>query len=685
MKPILYPATEKEFKSKGLGELGEVLTASVHEMANSTYEASLSLPRNSRFLKLLRPGMFLRMKPNSVDNYDIFIINSVDITTNGEVININCGHYTDLTNNSNLVKKITMNGNRPLDVINLLPERLDNTYGFTFYTDDTRNYGNYDITYLNQNPNEIIIGDTSSLQKLTGDLVRKRLNKISLLRNPARQVVSIRRGKNIVGIDIKRSNDGLVTKMVPYYIPKDDEKAGIKDADPVYGFAVFSPNFNKYPQAYVQYVDYSSRADNSADVLDLSKKFFDENPGIDVPAYDVIIDVEEYGSKRIQQVQVGDIASIYDPDYDLTVELPIYETTYNPILEKMDQIRCGTQPSTLFHYLESRIKETQDKIEDTKDTIEKETDSKIDKAKDDTEEYALTAANGRNKNYYGDTEPKNPQEGDHWFKGALGTGPSDMWAYINGEWVQLFPEGRDSELKKMMEDADAETEAWIKAAGFDSAQELYKAVSDNGVNITSIKANANGLQTQITNNANNTSSRFTQMSNLFDSKITDTANNLSSQITQKVNSIKLSTTGGYLYLNGSSVYMGGSNIYITGQTYIADAAIKNASIANVDAGKIVTGTLSAIKIRGVDIQASTITGSSEITLDAGPYTTKISATYGLSTSGFQVVPGGWMWNHGQLDSDGVINAGGRGLVADKIMYKGAELHEYIWTQIRNSK
>lgn len=685
MSPILYNSDEKSFNTKGLGQLNQLVTAEIHEVANSTYTATFVMPRSDRLYKILREGQLIKAKPNGVDTDDIFVINNLDTTSNDNTVTITCGHWTDLSNNSNIVKKIVMDGNRPIDVINQLPKSLDNAYSFTFFTDDTRYFGNYGIEYLNQNPNAVISGADNSLQRLTGDLVRKRHNKISLLYNRHSQIISVRRGKNIAGITIKRSNDGLVTKMVPYFKPKDDETTGIKDADPVYGTPITSPSFNKYAQAYVSYVDYSSRVDNVADMMALASKFFAENPNVDKPVYDVQIDLNEYNSKRAQNVQVGDIARIWDPDFDLSVDLPIYETVYNPVLEHMVSIHAGTQASDLFHFLESRIKETQDAIDETQKDLEeskKETDEKLDQAEKDTDEkikdsseadqqFALDSANGRSKNYYGDTEPNTAQEGDMWFKGALGDGDVTMYKYENGKWVELFPEGRDEELKAQMEKADEETEAMIKAAGFDTAQELYKAVSDNGKSIVSVKANANGLQTQITNNATSTSSRFTQLSNLFDSKISNTQSSLSSQITQKVNSIKLSVSGSgassYLWLNGSSVELGGRNIHINGSTYIANGSIGAAAIGTLDAGKIVTGTLRGIQLSGVSI-----VGTSTIDLNGGGYFTRMSAANGISTSGMLEVYG-WTRLHSNVDLDGTLTVGTDVFIKGSLYVKGNKI------------
>ena len=52
-------------------------------------------------------------------------------------------------------------------------------------------------------------------------------------------------------------------------------------------------------------------------------------------------------------------------------------------------------------------------------------------------------------------------------------------------------------------------------------------------------------------------------------------------------------------------------IHISGQTKIDDASITGAKILNLDAGKITTGTLSAINIKGVNITGSSLTSNTD--------------------------------------------------------------------------
>jgi len=75
------------------------------------------------------------------------------------------------------------------------------------------------------------------------------------------------------------------------------------------------------------------------------------------------------------------------------------------------------------------------------------------------------------------------------------------------------------------------------------------------------------------------------------------------------------------------ILINADKIHISGETKIDDASITGAKILNLDAGKITTGTLSAINIKGVNIDGSTLVSSSSdnqasVTINGGTQTFK---------------------------------------------------------------
>lgn len=124
-----------------------------------------------------------------------------------------------------------------------------------------------------------------------------------------------------------------------------------------YGPEVNSPLKDTYKIPHRKYVDYSSRVNTLYDLVDVSSKYFIENPNIDKPTYTITIDVVNAGQKRVQEANIGDIARIYDPDYNLATNETIVERYFDPDLMSNKTVKAGNIQQTIFRYLDKRIKE----------------------------------------------------------------------------------------------------------------------------------------------------------------------------------------------------------------------------------------------------------------------------------------------------------------------------------------
>ncbi|WP_099975300.1 hypothetical protein [Lactobacillus terrae] len=132
-----------------------------------------------------------------------------------------------------------------------------------------------------------------------------------------------------------------------------------------YGPEVYSPLHDSYKRPHRKYIDYSSRVNNIPDLIDISSRYFYENPGFDMPTYTISVDTVHYGEKRPQIAKIGDKARIFDKDINLYAQEIVFERTFSPDLMINTSIKAGTYQQTIFRYLESRIKENDQKIDET--------------------------------------------------------------------------------------------------------------------------------------------------------------------------------------------------------------------------------------------------------------------------------------------------------------------------------
>ncbi|QFR23116.1 phage tail spike protein [Schleiferilactobacillus harbinensis] len=377
MRPQLYPAGTKSFAQRGQ-VISQIIRGSdtVKRVRNGTDEVTLQVAASDPLFDQIQPGMILRVQADAASPDEPYIIQKPSLDTLTGIKTVEGVHYTMMANNYNLVSSITVDGNSPAVIMASINSHLDRPSPFTFTSDITVPITGSGVVYSNINPNELILGASNSLAKITGGTVIRRGMSIILTKSTGKSV-SLRRGKNVQGLTLNRSIEGLLTQIVPYYVPKGTDTN--KNPPPVYGTPVKSPHINEYGEIYSLNVDYSSRADNTADMQDLANEYFAENPGIDVPAYDLQVDTVEYRSKRMQLITYHDQATVHDGLFGIDATVPIYETDYSFVDEINTTVKAGTQESSLFHNLESRIKETSEAVdEETENRKDADTEIKQD-------------------------------------------------------------------------------------------------------------------------------------------------------------------------------------------------------------------------------------------------------------------------------------------------------------------
>ncbi|HEL1346342.1 TPA: hypothetical protein TVS36_001295 [Streptococcus equi subsp. zooepidemicus] len=141
-----------------------------------------------------------------------------------------------------------------------------------------------------------------------------------------------------------------------------------------------------------------------------------------------------------------------------------------------------------------------------------------------------------------------------------------------------------------------------------------RRLQDTEKNYSSLTQTVKGLQSTVSDPRNGVESRLTQLSDLVSTKVSK--KDVETTIAQSYDKIALAIrdklpaskmTGSEIIsainLDRSGVKITGKNITLDGNSYISNAVIKDAHIANMDAGKINTGYLS-----GNRIAAEAITG-----------------------------------------------------------------------------
>lgn len=367
MKPILY----RDYKAKDVvGSISDAYNQSVHEVLNGEYTATFTITRNSKYFKLVKPEMFVRIAVNANDS-DIFIITKTD-TKNPGTMTVTCNQITMMTNDNYMRGDLTTDYKTASAIISEMRDKLDlPSQSFTYSTDISKNAGKTDVTYSNQNPGQIMVGANNSLASIFNGRIVRKGNNMKLTSYNTGNSIDLRRGKNISGVYIEKNIDKLTTSIVGWFTMKDTEGTTGDETHVTQNHKQYSPEVNspykgKYNLPHRKYIDYSSRVENIPDLIDVSKQYFKENPGIDLPTYTITIDSAGSNSKRAKIAEVGDTARIYDPDYDLTTEQTVTERTFDPDKMINTSLKAGTVQQTIFRYLDKRISDANKKADDNK-------------------------------------------------------------------------------------------------------------------------------------------------------------------------------------------------------------------------------------------------------------------------------------------------------------------------------
>jgi hypothetical protein len=153
-----------------------------------------------------------------------------------------------------------------------------------------------------------------------------------------------------------------------------------------------------------------------------------------------------------------------------------------------------------------------------------------------------TSANGKNSNYYGDTEPTNPNDGDLWYDTS--SSDSDDWIiyqWHNGRWEQitLNPNQITNEINEANTDMQNAIDEAKKAA-----EDAEGKVDDFGDSLTIIQGDITQAKSDAANALNNVTvidSKLTQLSDTTTARL-DTLDNGYQQVLTDTSGMKTQIT-----------------------------------------------------------------------------------------------------------------------------------------------
>lgn len=212
--------------------------------------------------------------------------------------------------------------------------------------------GKVTADYGYMNPVEALLDPDTGIAKQTGAMVIRDNYDTYLIPDSARDTgVTIRRGKNLVGVNVTYDDSAVVTRIIPCGRDEDGEPlylSGTKYVD--------SPHINDYPTIFAKRIEYNvvSGSDEfpddeaaRAELVRLAELEFSEN-AIDLPSYGMEVDfvllanTREYANyAALQAVHMYDTVTVIDELIGVEAKVRVTRSKWNRMTKQFDGVTLG--------------------------------------------------------------------------------------------------------------------------------------------------------------------------------------------------------------------------------------------------------------------------------------------------------------------------------------------------------
>ena len=459
---ILYEKTESNFNHNGLAVLdGVVVSPVVTEQLNGLFSLEFDYPIHAKASDKLRPEMIVKCPVPELQDQLFRIVERDDSL--GGLVHIVAHHiFYDLA--KNLIEDtyiVNKNGSGALTQLlgaTTVPHSFSGTSNITTVNN---------VRLVRLNPVEVLLDsdlDNGYQARFGGEIVRDNYSISMLAHRGSDNGVQIRDKKNLTGYKSDLDYSSIVTRIMPegydgLFLP---EK--YVDSPLINSYVSPKIKITKYDNVKVgdEEGEFATKDLAYAELRRLAALEFTVSH-IDKPTatYDIefapLERTEEYKQfSSLETINLGDIVSVTHAEDGFSVTARMVEYSYDPILKAFISITLGN---------------VMPKFTDVAKDIKK-VDTKVEQAKDDAN-YALTAANGKNTNFYGPDTPANPKLGDVWYK--ENGDKLEMWVYESRDgvtqWYALANDLTAVEVKQAVAQAQEESADALEKANnaFDEA------------------------------------------------------------------------------------------------------------------------------------------------------------------------------------------------------------------------
>ena len=354
MIPILYPETETNFVSNGIGRLSDAIFCEVEEELNGMFELTLTYPKDGQYADQLTERRFILAKPNQTSSPQPFRIYKVTKQLKRLVVNAQHLSY-DLNG-------FPVNPFNATGVVPALTGLVTNsmlTCPFTTWTDITNTTSSY-AQALPASFRERLGGVRGSVLDAFGGEFEWDMFTVKLhAHRGSDNGVTIRYGKNLTEFENERSNEAFYTGALAYW--EEDDVV-------VQGTIQYIQDHTNYPNERIMILEADfddpptqEQLDNyAADYIarnNIGRPFKDNLKINFVPLWQT----EEYKNiAPLERVSLGDtVHVIYD---EFNVSMKVISYYFDVLTERYTEMELGTKKASLASTISDPIRSELDSV-----------------------------------------------------------------------------------------------------------------------------------------------------------------------------------------------------------------------------------------------------------------------------------------------------------------------------------
>ncbi|WP_029344310.1 phage tail spike protein [Lactococcus lactis] len=475
--PILYSPGHTDFNNLGLGVMIDCTSALVPEELNGKFELDVEYLANGPLAQYLVNDAQIKVDTGDQTG-QLFRIKTVGKKIDG-IIPIHAEHVSYITNDLPIKPSTTVMNSVAQVALNKMLSAIADNHPLTAYSDITTiSSAEWKVPDF-KTPRNILGGVEGSILDNWGGEYQFNNYQIRLMSQRGRYSNTIiAYGRNLTDFEQEESILETYTSIYPYANESSGNSTVLRTLPE---FFVDSEYVDKYPNRRVSMVDFSNKFNDknpySEDKLRKLAQSYVKANKVGVPKVTMKVSTVDlsgsldnsYNVAEVESLHLADTVKVFFEPLGITAEAKVVGSVWNVLLEQYDSYTLGAKKATFGQWVNDNVNEIKNAADSAKQTAIN----------------AAISANGKNTNYYGNSEdgfPANPKVGDLYFqrngdKTTVYQWDGTSWVnIIDGNWQSNFEQEMQGKLDQAKEENNA------------ALAELDKQLSDAQTAIANVDA-----------------------------------------------------------------------------------------------------------------------------------------------------------------------------------------------------